>query len=212
MIAALGLVLAVGSWAVLLLPSARGLWVRALVVAAVLVTFSTIVFVNEDGGIERILGFSLSEVLVGLIAGLAWVAATQAGFRVVASLWPGLVSEMRRIYAFGDDSRSGLVWAIVVMAVAEEFLFRGVLQPRIGLAGAALAYGAVQLVLRNRALVLGALLSGIVWGLLLWWRDALLSPIVAHAVWTAVLTFLWPLPSGRSNASSPRTRWTRALS
>jgi membrane protease YdiL (CAAX protease family) len=211
MIAVLGLVLAAGSWAVLLLPRASGLWVRALVVAIVLVTFSTIVFVKEDGGVDAVLGVSVDEVLVGLLAGLAWVAATQVGFRVIARLWPEFVSEMRQIYAFGDDSASGLVWAIVVMAVAEEFLFRGVLQPRIGLAGAALAYGAVQLVLRNRALVLGALLIGIVWGLLLWWREALTASIVAHAVWTAVLTFAWPLPPGGA-ASSPRTRWIRALS
>ncbi|CAN5726508.1 hypothetical protein BH24ACT4_BH24ACT4_07260 [soil metagenome] len=79
------------------------------------------------------------------------------------------------------------------MAVAEEVFFRGFVQDEVGLVAAVAAYTAVQMVERKWALGLAALLGGTVWGLLFWWTGGLVAPIVAHVLWTGMLTFVWPL-------------------
>ena len=55
------------------------------------------------------------------------------------------------------------------------------------------AYTGVQVMARNWALALAALLCGSVWGTLAWASDGIVAPVVAHVVWVVALTFVWPL-------------------
>jgi membrane protease YdiL (CAAX protease family) len=123
---------------------------------------------------------------------------------VLGRLLPAFRRQLADLYHLADgDTAARMVGPLVAMAVAEELLFRGLIQGRAGLALAVLAYAVVQLVERKWALVLAAALGGLVWGALFAWRDGLTAPIVAHATWTLVLTLVWPIPGSAPNQQRP---------
>lgn len=83
------------------------------------------------------------------------------------------------------------VWHILVISAlagaGEELLFRGVLQPLVGLPAASVIFGAVHV--GGRSLVgygAWAACIGAVFGLLMVTTGGLLAPIVAHAVYDAL--------------------------
>jgi len=191
---AAGLALALAVWAFLFALPRDGLWPRTWVSALVLGGFSVAVLVGTDR-FEDVLGpVTPLEVAAGLGVGGVWLIATHIGHAVLCRLFPTFLAQINDLYAI--RSRSSLptmVGAVIVMGVAEELFFRGFVQDRVGLVVAIATYTAVQVVERKWALMLAALLGGAVWGLLFWWRDGLVAPIVAHLLWTGALTFLWPL-------------------
>lgn len=171
-----------------------GIWPRTWVAAGV-VGLTAIVGLAVLGRLEEIIGpFDLEEIAIGLAAGGAWLVATHVGYAIVTRLLPAFGDQVRDLYRLGDEDTSRrMVGPIVAMGVAEELLFRGVLQGVGGIALALAAYTAVQAFERKWALALAALLAGAVWGALFAWRGGLVAPIAAHVVWTGMLTFVWPL-------------------
>jgi len=189
------LLVAVAAWAAMFLPDRRGIWPRTWA-AAVALTATAVGCLAAVDRLGEVVGpLDAAEVAVGLGAGGAWLVATQVGYRVLAWLSPAFGAQVRDLYRLreGEASTARMVGPIVAMGVAEELLFRGVLQGVGGFALALSAYTAVQAFERKWALALAALLGGAVWGLLFAWRDGLVAPVVAHVLWTGVLTFLWPL-------------------
>ena len=70
----------------------------------------------------------------GLAVGGAWLVATHVGHLVLCRLVPGFLAQVNDLYAIRDRSRLwSMVGAVVLMAVAEEMLFRGVVQGGAGL-------------------------------------------------------------------------------
>ncbi len=194
MLLVVGLLLALGVWCFLFLPPRRGLWTRSWVAAAVLVGYSVAALASE-GRLDEVVGpITPVEVALGLGVGGAWLVATHIGHAVLCRLFPSFLAQINDLYAIRDRSRLWYtVGAVVAMGVAEEVFFRGFVQDRVGLVAALAAYTAVQAVERKWALGLAALLGGAVWGLLFWWSGGLVAPIVAHVLWTGMLTFVWPL-------------------
>jgi membrane protease YdiL (CAAX protease family) len=171
-----------------------GIWPRTWVAAGVVGATATagLVVLGRFG--EIVGPFTPTELAVGLAAGGVWLVATQVGYAVIARLFPAFGDQVRDLYRLGDeDTAARMVGPIVAMGVAEELLFRGVLQGVGGVALALVAYTAVQVFERKWALALAALLGGVVWGALFAWRGGLVAPIAAHVVWTGMLTFVWPL-------------------
>ncbi|QYG92642.1 CPBP family intramembrane metalloprotease [Iamia sp. SCSIO 61187] len=194
MLVATGLVLAVVAWVVLFRLPREGLWTRTWVVAPLLIAYSTLALALDDRLGSTLGPVTPVEVGAGLAVGGAWLVATHVGHLVLCRLVPGFLAQVNDLYAIRDRSRPwSMVGAVVVMAVAEEMLFRGVVQGGTGLLVAVAAYTLVQAVEGKWALALAALLGGVVWGFLFWWRDGLVAPAVAHVLWTGALTFLWPL-------------------
>ena len=76
-----------------------------------------------------------AELGVGVGVGAIWLVATHIGHAVLCRLFPSFVDQVRTSTAsVVDDPPSRVLGPIVAMAVAEELLFRGVIQ---GLAAAA---------------------------------------------------------------------------
>lgn len=194
MLLAAGLLLAVGVWCFLFLPPRRGLWTRTWIAAPVLTAYAVGALAATDR-LDAVVGpVTPAEVGLGLGVGGAWLVATHVGHAVLCRVFPGFLAQVDDLYAVGDRSRLwSTVGAVVAMGVAEEVFFRGFVQDRVGLVAAVAAYAAVQAVERKWALVLAALLGGTVWGLLFWWSGGLVAPVVAHVLWTGMLTFVWPL-------------------
>lgn len=194
MMLAILLVLAVVGWGLMFLPSQDGVWLRTWLVAAVLSTVAVGALVL-DGRIRTVIGpVGPIEVGLGLAVGGAWLVATHIGHSVLCRLFPSFIERVNDLYSLKDRTDVLPVLApLVAMGLTEELVFRGYVQAEVGVVGAVLAYAGVQLVVRNWALFLAALLGGVVWGTLAWWRDGLIAAMVAHVLWTGALTFLWPL-------------------
>lgn len=189
------LAVAASAWAAMFLPGRQGIWPRTWAAAAVM-SGTSVACLAAVGRLGDIVGpLSAVDLLIGLAAGGAWLVATHVGYRILAALFPSFGAQVRDLYLLrdGDTPRAQMIGPVVAMGVAEELLFRGVLHGLGGFALGLVAYTAVQAFERKWALAVAALLGGAVWGALFSWRTGLVAPVVAHVVWTAVLTFLWPL-------------------
>ncbi len=188
------LVVTFAGWAYIFSLPRPGIWVRSWTAAGVLVAVSAGALWRAGELGDAVGTTSLSAVLLGIGAGIAWVVVTQIGHQILSRLLPSFIEQVRDLYSIAaGDRRLDVAIALVAMAVAEEFVFRMVLQREFGIIAGIVAYVAVQAVERNWALMLAGGACGTVWGLLYAWQDNLAAPLVAHVIWTGTLTFFWPL-------------------
>ena len=84
--------------------------------------------------------------------------------------------------AVGPVSVPNLVLLALASGLAEEMLFRGALQPRVGLVLASLLFGCVHFVPRREFLpwTVFAILAGLLFGAIFEWTGNLIAPVVAH--------------------------------
>jgi membrane protease YdiL (CAAX protease family) len=203
---AVALAVAAAAWAFMFVPERRGIWPRTWIAAGALIA-TAVACLLAVGRLEEIVGpVHITELAIGLVAGGAWLVATHVGYRVLTMLLPSFGAQVRDLYRLrdGDATPRQMAGPIVAMGIAEELLFRGVLQGVGGFLLGLAAYTAVQAFERKWALALAALLGGAVWGALFAWRLGLVAPIAAHVLWTGALTFLWPL--GDEEAVTPTRR------
>ena len=202
---AVSIAVAFGAFAYTFALPRPGIWPRTWVAAGVVAGTAVVCLVALDRFGEVLGPFTVEEIGIGLLVGGGWLVATHVGYAVVSWLFPAFGDQVRDLYRLGDgDTSRRMIGPIIAMGVAEELLFRGVLQGLGGIALALAAYTAVQVFERKWALALAALLGGAVWGALFAWRGGLVAPIVAHVVWTGMLTFVWPLGGApRAQESDP---------
>lgn len=195
--------LALVGWAYVFVPARRGIWRRTWITASVLLAASAgALFARGDFG-DAVGDIGAATVVAGAGVGAVWLVATQIGHRVLCRVVPSFIDRVRDLYSIAaGDRRRDVLTALVSMAVAEEFVFRLVVQREFGLVAGVVAYAAVQAVTRNWALMLAAVASGTVWGLLYQWQQSLVAPLIAHLIWTGALTFVWPL-HGCGEATDP---------
>ncbi len=181
-------------WAYVFVPARHGIWRRSWITATALVLASVVTLLGAGDLGEAVGTVTVDALVAGAGVGVAWVVATHVGHAVLCRILPSFVERVRDLYsiAAGDRRRDVLI-ALVTLAVAEEFVFRLLIQREFGLVAAVVAYTAVQAVERNWALMLAGAACGVVWGVLYGWQDGLVAPLMAHVIWTGTLTFLWPL-------------------
>ena len=188
----------------------QGIWPRTWVAAAVVGATATVGLVVLGRFGEIVGPFTPTEIAIWRAAGGTGLVATHIGYAAISWVYPSFGDQVRDLYRLGDeDTASRMVGPIAAMGVAEELLFRGVLQGVGGIALALVAYTAVQVFERKWALALAALLGGVVWGALFAWRGGLVAPIAAHVLWTGMLTFVWTLgtaPRVQESGVTPATR------
>jgi len=203
---AVALAVAAAAWAGMFLPDRRGIWPRTWLAATAL-SATAIACLVAVGRLGEIVGpVHVEELAIGLAVGGAWLVATHVGYRILTMLFPSFGAQVRDLYRLrdGDATPGQMAGPIVAMGIAEELLFRGVLQGVGGFVLGLAAYTAVQAFERKWALALAALLGGTVWGALFAWRLGLIAPVAAHVLWTGALTFLWPLGDEEPMAPTPR--------
>ena len=157
-------------------------------------------------GLTLRLGDPLESVLLGLfMAGVMGVANVR--ILSCAGTW-SIVKSLRRLYntllvpTFFEIGCRNIVLISVAAGIGEELLFRGVIQPTIGLVPTSVIFGIAHVGGRGM-LVFGiwAGLIGLIFGWLAVTSDGLLAPIVAHAGYDAIaLTYIRRV--GDSNVSS----------
>jgi membrane protease YdiL (CAAX protease family) len=127
----------------------------------------------------------LTDGGLGLLAGGSVVAISYVVTR--ATGWgERLARELAR--AIGPMTIPDALLMAAASGFSEELLFRGALQPRVGLLVASVLFGAVHFMPRREVLPWTgfATLSGLLFGWLFEWTGNLVAPIVAHTVVNAV--------------------------
>jgi membrane protease YdiL (CAAX protease family) len=140
-----------------------------------------------------------SDVVLGLVAGVAMTVATYAVFDVARALEPSLATRVARLYrAAGTETPSvALAWVLVILT-SEELLWRGawidVWSTRLGIATAAvtsvLAFAITQVGSGSIIVVLLAAVCGTIWTALRLHTGRVVASLIAHAIWTPVV-ILW---------------------
>lgn len=136
-------------------------------------------------------GPAATGAIWGTVGALGLAAVNLALVRARGNRWPG--DSLRHVcrVIVRPLFEHVTAWQIVVVSVlagtAEELLFRGVLQPLVGLPAASVIFGAVHVGGRS-FLGYGAWAAciGASFGWLMVMTGGLLAPIVAHAVYDAL--------------------------
>jgi membrane protease YdiL (CAAX protease family) len=142
-------------------------------------------------------------VILGLGAGVALYLAT-AAFLSVARGWTLLARHASALYARrgGLSLGASVFLAAGIIATGEELMWRGVVQEVAGgalgaLPGAAAAwaaYVAANALSGSVPVILGAVVGGGVWTALALWTGGVGASLACHAVWTALMVALPPVP------------------
>lgn len=139
--------------------------------------------------------FPFGDVALGLALGFLAAGATVllglAAYRTLPVMRK-IASELAPRLLDGT-SRADLVLVSVFSGVGEEVLFRGALQPEVGLVLASVIFGAVHVGPDRRYLVwtAWALLAGFLFGALYETTGGLIAPVVAHVLHNAATFLLW---------------------
>ena len=154
-----------------------------LVAAALGALWGRNVFVlGGPPGLSLALGFgtAVATVALGLLA-----YALVPTFR-------GLSEELAPLLVDGTRGRD-LVLLAALSGVGEEALFRGALQPEIGIVASSLLFGALHVGPDRRYLLwtLWAVGAGFLFGALYAWTGGILAPAIAHALHNAATLLLW---------------------
>lgn len=132
------------------------------------------------------------EPMRGVMCGVAGAGALAVINYVVLRFAPGnwLVNGIRAVYRellVPLFSRLGLISVVMIGAAAgigEEWLFRGVLQPLIGIVPTSVAFGIAHVGGRNMLpFGLWAAIMGLLLGGLAQFTNGLIAPIVAHGLY-----------------------------
>jgi membrane protease YdiL (CAAX protease family) len=143
-------------------------------------------------------------VASGLVVGAAMTLATYPAFALLRSLMPELQSEVAVLYAAAHQTplAQALPWVVAII-VGEELLWRGailyVLERRVSsplaMALSVASYAAAQLGTGSWIVMLLAVVCGTIWTLQRHFTRSLLSPLIAHLIWTPVVILLHPVTS-----------------
>ncbi len=182
------------AWIALFRRDRDDIWPRTWVIAASLIAFSVAALLVLDRLGDAVGPVRAVDAGLGLVVGAIWLVATHVGHAVLCRIFPSFIDQVRDLYQLGvNDPPSRVLGPILAMALAEELLFRGVIQSIAGFVVGTAVYTAVQVFERKWALVLAGLIAGLVCGGLYEVTGGLVAPVLAHALWTATLTLVWPL-------------------
>jgi len=131
------------------------------------------------------------DIVIGLLAALGLAAINYILLERLPANW--VVDGVRAVYRellvplFARVSRPGIVLIGIAAGIGEEWFFRGVLQPTLGLVPASILFGLAH-VGGSRMLAFGvwATAMGFALGALAIATGGLLAPIVAHGVYDIV--------------------------
>ncbi len=140
-----------------------------------------------------------SELGLGLGAGVVLALAAYPVFGALVERDPGLAPQLARLYTLAGARGAAAIW-LLLAAVAEEVLFRGLLYDLLADLGptravglTALVYGAAQLGTGAWLVGVAAAALGLVWGMLRASTGRVVAPLLAHLVFSTVVLVILPL-------------------
>ncbi len=128
---------------------------------------------------------------LGVATAVGTVALGLLAYKVLP-VFRKLAEEVAPMLLDGTRGRD-LVLLAVLSGVGEEALFRGALQPEVGIVAASLLFGALHIGPDRRYLAwtAWAIGAGFLFGGLYAWTGGILAPVAAHALHNGATLFLW---------------------
>jgi uncharacterized protein len=150
------------------------------------------------------------DLLVGVAVACGTVALGVVFYRLSPTLRK-LSDELAPRLIDGARTRD-LVLVAVMSGVGEEVLFRGALQPELGLVATSLLFGALHVGPDRRYLVwtAWAVGAGFLFGFLYVWTGGILAPATAHVLHNAATLLLWKRSRLRRSGSLEDTALAEA--
>lgn len=143
-------------------------------------------------------------IVSGLLVGFGMTLATYPVYALMQSLVPELSSHVAVLYAAAHETTlaEALPWTIAII-VAEEVLWRGALlyvlaqrvRPTTALVISVASYAAAQFGSGSWIVMALALVCGTLWTLQRRMTRSVLSPLIAHLIWTPTVILLYPVTS-----------------
>ncbi|MCD4840138.1 MULTISPECIES: CPBP family intramembrane glutamic endopeptidase [Neobacillus] len=139
----------------------------------------------------------------GVITGLLLYFIFWAGYHLLQFIDFSFHKEISRLYKWFAPS---LFWQylslVFVAAPGEELFWRGFVQKRLlhslkpipGILIGAFLYGSAHIYSGSLLLIFAAFLSGLVWGVLYFWKKSMPLVIVSHIIFDIMLFIVAPLP------------------
>lgn len=147
---------------------------------------------------------SRRALLTGLGVGVAMTLATYPTYALLRSFVPELEGQVAALYtaAHRTTLAEALPWVLAII-VAEEVLWRGALlhvlerrvPPALAMAISVATYAAAQFGTGSWIVMLLALVCGTLWTLQRHFTRSLLSPLLAHLIWTPTVILFYPVTS-----------------
>jgi membrane protease YdiL (CAAX protease family) len=143
-------------------------------------------------------------VLSGLGVGAAMTLGTYPAYALLRSFVPGIEGQVAALYTAAHQTTlaEALPWVVAII-VAEELLWRGALlyvlarrvPPALAMAISVASYAAAQFGTGSWIVMLLALVCGTLWTLQRHLTRSLLSPLLAHLIWTPTVILFYPVTS-----------------
>jgi len=145
----------------------------------------------------------LRSLLLGLFSAAVLYFIFLLGDKLAPFFLPRATAQVGGIYSLGAGTNKVLVFLLLffVTGPGEEIFWRGFLQDRLmtrwgkfsGYVVTTIAYAGVHLFSWNLMLILAAFVAGAFWGLLYLWKRDLLTLIISHSFWSAVIFSVAPI-------------------
>lgn len=159
-----------------------------------------IAFATFQGDVEDELSF-FQYIFLGAISGFLLYFLFWIGFHVFGILHLPFETSIKKLYRWYAPS---LFWQyialVLVAAPGEELFWRGFIQksllkyfrPIESIVIAALLYASVHIYSSSFLLVFAAFISGLVWGLLYYWKKSMPLVIVSHIIFDIIIFIIMP--------------------
>ncbi len=143
-------------------------------------------------------------VVSGLLVGAGMTLATYPVYALMQSLVPELATHVAVLYASAHETTlaEALPWTIAII-VAEEVLWRGALlyvlaqrvRPATAMIVSVASYAAAQFGTGSWIVMALALVCGTLWTVQRHLTRSVLSPLIAHLIWTPTVILFYPVTS-----------------
>ncbi|HET6334161.1 MAG TPA: CPBP family intramembrane glutamic endopeptidase [Polyangiales bacterium] len=141
-------------------------------------------------------------IWVGVAVGIGMTALTYGVFQVAVKIAPSLDGQVQALYTGARSTTlpKALAW-VVALVLAEELLFRGAwpatlrnfMSARAAFSVSLVTYALAQLGTGSWIVMALALGCGTLWTLQRYYTGSLLSPLIAHLIWTPTVILLYPV-------------------
>ncbi|MFZ7944288.1 MULTISPECIES: CPBP family intramembrane glutamic endopeptidase [Bacillaceae] len=159
-----------------------------------------IAFATYQGDVDDEASF-IQYIFLGVLSGLLLYFIFWLGYQVIQILHLPFEQPIRKLYrSYAPKVFWQYIALILVAAPGEELFWRGFIQKKLvthlrpiwGILIAALLYASVHLYSDSFLLVFAALISGLIWGLLYYWRKSMPLVIVSHIIFDIMIFIIMP--------------------
>ncbi len=180
---------------------ARGVGVWVGIGSAAIVLGGGVLLTAAGQRVRRQMRPTLALVLLGVVAGLVMIAATELLYPLAVRLLPAIKTYTEALYGELGKLTPLKLTVIGLVILGEETVWRGVVQGalrrRFGVivtvAAAAIAYGIGHIPAGSLLLPLVALCCGLYWSALTAWTGSLVPALIAHLMWDLTVLAWAPL-------------------